>query len=384
MSARLPSPPDSPLPPAFFAVLRGIWLLTWRAQWNGRRLAGLGGLVLVLPALIFLTTSSPSYWARQQLGFSDAGGQIGSFSRRAARKGFPLDQRQKSELIRIFDEQYTRAATALQGQPGEPADARVQRLREQVDACGEQILAQAESILEPKQMMEFRDFEKKNRLAIIVRLNGPSPTWGRTGPFYHWLVDFYFFIILPLTCVRGCGAIIRDELQADTMGFLLTRPVSRARLLAAKYLAQTAWLEIVLLVETLLIFSIGAARQIPGLAGLLPLLLAAQFLAIPAWGALGVLLGQITTRYMATALVYGAVVEMGIGRIPTNINTLSLFRHIKTLLSKNPALQAIYDWQPGSSWAALAALILAPLLFFSAAAILFSFIEYHHAAEMQK
>jgi hypothetical protein len=134
----------------------------------------------------------------------------------------------------------------------------------------------------------------------------------------------------------------------------------------------------------LLLFAAGAARGIPALGALLPLLMAVQFLSIPAWSALGLLLGQITTRYMATALIYGAVVEMGIGRIPTNINTLSLMRHIKTLLSQNATLQGIFDWQTGGTITALCALVLAPLIFLSVAALLFSFIEYHHAAEMQK
>ncbi len=95
-------------------------------------------------------------------------------------------------------------------------------------------------------------------------------------------------------------------------------------------------------------------------------------------------LGQITTRYMAVALVYGAVVEMGIGRIPTNINTLSLLRHIETLLSRNGTLEGVFNWEAGGTWTAITALALAPVVFAGVAALLFSIIEYHAAAEMQK
>jgi hypothetical protein len=112
--------------------------------------------------------------------------------------------------------------------------------------------------------------------------------------------------------------------------------------------------------------------------------LAAQFLAVLTWSALGVFLGQVAKRYMAVALVYGFIVELGIGRIPTNINTLSMMRHLKTLLSHNPALQGIYDWSVTGVPLALGALALATALFLTLAALLFTFKEYHQTAEMQK
>jgi ABC-type transport system involved in multi-copper enzyme maturation permease subunit len=198
------------------------------------------------------------------------------------------------------------------------------------------------------------------------------------------LINFYFFLILPLTCVRGCGPLIRDELQADTLGFLITRPVSRARLLMLKYASQVAWLEILLLLETLLLFAAGAAREVPALGTLLPLVLGVQMLAVPAWSALGLFLGQVTTRYMAAALLHGAIVEMGIGRIPTNINILSIVRHLQTLLSQNAAVYALYAWPSGKVATAVGALLVAPVIFLGIATLLFSVIEYHHAAEMQK
>jgi ABC-type transport system involved in multi-copper enzyme maturation permease subunit len=173
-------------------------------------------------------------------------------------------------------------------------------------------------------------------------------------------------------------------LQADTLSFLVTRPLSRARLLLVKYLAQTLWLQILLLTETLLLFAVGALREIPALGALLPLFLAVQFLAVPAWSALGVFLGQVSQRYLALALVYGFIVELGIGRIPTNINTLSLMRHLKSLLSHNGPLQSLYDWTARGLPLSIAAPILATALFLTLAAFLFTFREYHHTGEMQK
>jgi ABC-type transport system involved in multi-copper enzyme maturation permease subunit len=181
-----------------------------------------------------------------------------------------------------------------------------------------------------------------------------------------------------------CGALIRDELDADTLGFLTTRPLSRARLLCTKYIAQIAWLQLWLSVQTLLLFAAGALKTVPDLGGLLPLFLGSQFLAILAWGALGLFLGLVSKKYMALALVYGSIVEMGIGRIPTNINTLSLMRHLKTLLGHNPALENIYNWPATGFFCPAGALLIGALFFLILAALMFSFREYHHTTEMQK
>ena len=84
------------------------------------------------------------------------------------------------------------------------------------------------------------------------------------------------------------------------------------------------------------------------------------------------------------ALVYGLIVELGIGDIPTNINTLSVMRHLRTLLSHNSALQSLYEWSGTGLLVPVAALLLASLLFVALASLLFTFREYHPATEMNK
>jgi hypothetical protein len=343
----------------------------------------MAALLLILPFLVWKTVESPDAWShrnRNGLPIGDAASQLDRVFRRMRNRGMTLATDQTNQLRQIFKDEYDRTQKDFRAIPS--PETSVEQQRELVQNCHQRILAGAKSVLNDRQYEQFKALDQEFVSSTQDRIGDIA--WNRTAPFYHWLIDFYFFIILPLSCVRGCGGLIRDELQSDTLGFLTTRPVKRATLVVLKYLSQAAWLEMVIMVEGLLLLGAGALREIPALGSLLPLFLAAQFLAVLAWSALGLFLGQITKRYLPLALVYGLIVELGIGDIPTNINTLSLMRHLKTLLSHNSALQSLYEWTGTGVLLPVGALLLAAALFVSLAALLFTFREYHAAAEMQK
>jgi hypothetical protein len=297
----------------------------------------------------------------------------------------PLNAQQNRDLIGIFAEEFAKAESAWR--ETKSPDSRTSGQNAQIKACYERISKRVENVLSEPQLAQWVTYKQEvlNQKSKGDRdQSGVIPGWGRTSPFYHWLIDFYFFVILPLSCVGACGALIREELQNDTLGFLTTRPLTRAKLMIVKYLSQSAWLQIIVLVQALLLFAAGSLKQIPGLGTLLPMFLAIQFVAVFTWSALGALLGLVTKRYMAIALLYGFIVEMGIGRIPTNVNTLSMMRHLKSLLAHNTALQEVYDWQMRGIPFSVAALALGTVVFLALAAFMFTFKEYHHTAEMQK
>jgi len=126
-------------------------------------------------------------------------------------------------------------------------------------------------------------------------------------------------MVLPFSCVWACGGLIRDELQKRHPRFPDDSPIKRASLVTLKYFAQVTWLEIVTLVQGLLLMSAGRrAAYSRTRRAWRRYSWRYSSLAVLAWSALGLLLGQITKRYLPMALVYGLIVELGIGDIPTN------------------------------------------------------------------
>jgi hypothetical protein len=343
-------------------------------------------ILLVLPALVYLTMSSPESWSQRHPLLGSPGASMKALARKLRVAKVPLEAQQNRDAMAIITDEFARAERAWR--ETKTPDSSTAGEKAQIKACYERISKRLADVLDDRQLAQWQTFKSQ---VVSEGANGADshppgfvPGWGRTSPFYHWLIDFYFFVILPLSCVGACGALIREELQNDTLGFLTTRPLTRAKLMIVKYLSQSAWLQIVVLVQALLLFAAGSLRQIPGLGTLLPVFLAIQILAVFTWSALGALLGLVTKRYMAIALLYGFIVEMGIGRIPTNVNTLSMIRHLKSLLAHNAALQEVYEWPMRGIPFSIAALALGTVVFLSMAALMFTFKEYHHTAEMQK
>ena len=240
-------------------------------------------------------------------------------------------------------------------------------------------------------LLTWKSQLRLRRLPMLLLMLGFLPALafatvreGRTEIFFRWAIDFYLSLLLPLYSLSVCGAMIRDELQGNTMGFLITRPISRSWLFLLKFVCNCAWLQCMGAIVATLLLLVGKSRQIDGLAAFAPIFLGTQALAILVYGALGALIGLITQRYMVLGIIYGFVVEIGFGLIPTNINNLSQLRHLQTILANIEALQAYHPWTPDRTGLSIAILFGATVGFLIAGAFLFTVREYHASDEMRK
>jgi len=389
MTEPLVSPPPLPPPPArvvpepsFWRAWQGLWSLTWKSQLLWRRTPILLATLLTVPLLMYFTleplkllTGDYDWRQRPREMVNEFRAEAGGLSRGISQN--------LTQIIRDEQDQVIPAEPNVTADGGNQfTEQALEQEKEKVRACQARIAERARSVLNPTQFAAFERFQARKleeAASTIRRFNLRD-----LRPFYSWLFNFYFFLALPLYCLLACGSMIRDELQADTLGFLTTRPVGRGRLFLMKYLCQMLWLQAVVAVHGLLLISVGWVRQVPGMGELLPFFLGVQFLAVLSWGALSALLGIVTRRYMVLGIAYGFIVELGLGRIPTNINVISLTRHFRSLLGHHPVLQQLSDWVPQDGRVAVSAVLLATGIFLALGIGLFTHREYHHATEMQK
>lgn len=374
------------LRPGFLRAWRGIWSFTWRTQFNMGRWPGLLVTLLAIPLLAYFTLETLKLLTTRYEWREQPRQQVEELKASLNAAQARLERGAGTKISQIILEEQNRLPTAEPAAEAKGAlpfsEEAIQEQIEQARACHERIAQRVRPLLNAKQFdlfQKLRERKIEEAVTTIKKFNLQA-----LRPFYRWLIDFYFLLVLPLYCLSACGSMIRDELQGDTLGFLTTRPVGRARLFLIKYLCQIIWLQGLAAVHGLLLFGAGFARDVPGVGALMGLFLGAQFLAVMAWGALSALLGLITRRYLVLGIVYGFVVELGIGRIPTNINSLALTRHLQALLSQNPLLGQLYEWAPQETWFSVGMLLLATAIFLGIATALFKFREYHHAAEMQR
>lgn len=198
--------------------------------------------------------------------------------------------------------------------------------------------------------------------------------------FYGWVVVFYFLMLMPLGCLTLLGAMIREEAAANTLCFFTTRPLKRSEMFLVFYFGHIAWLQLVFLLQTLLLFAVGANVGLP-VGKFLPVFLICQFLGLMAWGAHAAMLGMVHARYIVLGLVYGLVVEVGIANIPTNLKAISLSHHLRTLLVQHEGVNEMFGNRLSTEGWGLSILCLglATVLFLVVGAALFTWRELSNA-----
>lgn len=145
------------------------------------------------------------------------------------------------------------------------------------------------------------------------------------------------FVLVLLAAVFGTGAV-SGEVEQGTIAYLLTRPVPRARILTAKFLASLS-----VLVPALWLSAAALALAAHGPPGLRNAVFRYDLAFLPlggaAYGAAFLLLGALLQRPLLWGLLYAFGWETWVPSMPGAFKKASLMSYLRTLVP-HPAPEA--------------------------------------------
>lgn len=170
-------------------------------------------------------------------------------------------------------------------------------------------------------------------LALLVTFSfAMAPARAGVDPFIPWVARFYVGFLVPLLAFISAGGAIRDDLQPGAIDYLFTRPIRRPLFIAFRFLAHVGTAQINITVAFAVLAGVAVYRGVPGFGAALPLLLLGQVLTLITFSAFGFFAGLLTSRYVIVGLVYGSVVEVALGNVPTALNRLAMNRHVLSIM----------------------------------------------------
>jgi ABC-type transport system involved in multi-copper enzyme maturation permease subunit len=189
--------------------------------------------------------------------------------------------------------------------------------------------------------------------------------------YLRWTIDSYFTFLVPLIAFITSAGAIREDMKPGTVDYVLTRPIPRHVFVLYRYVAHVVGAQIEFLVAAGVVAAVGLIAGSPDLKGAIPLLLFGQMLLVFAFTAFGFLCGVLTSRYVVLGLAYGAIVEVGVGQIPTPLSRLSMTHQVRTLLESRLSAGEVDAMAGGHATTVLVVVV------FSAIALALAAAAYH-------
>jgi ABC-type transport system involved in multi-copper enzyme maturation permease subunit len=220
----------------------------------------------------------------------------------------------------------------------------------------------ARRFLVPSQLLTFAGV-----VGFIGVLGVTTVSHDRPAEYREWVAHFYLLLVLPLVSFTTAGGAMRDDYASSTVDYVFTRPVNRALFVVARYVSHCACMVVLYVLALCMVTGVGLYLGNSDAVALFPTILGVQVLTIVTTSAFGFLMGSLTHRYIVWGLTYAAIVEVGIGKIPTQLNQISMLRHIKVLLSSFLGNDPV-TWSQTAG--ALAAVVLISVLLVTMAALL--------------
>lgn len=161
---------------------------------------------------------------------------------------------------------------------------------------------------------------------------GATSSAPRIAKYVTWASLFHVCFLVPIIAFISAAGAVRDDLKASSVDYIFTRPLRRSLFVVFRFLSHVACAQLDFLLALGVVVGVGHVAGAPGLWNAVPLLLFAQAIVVVVFSAFGFLCGMFTSRYVIVGLVYGGLVEVGVGSVPTQLNRISMLRHVTEIL----------------------------------------------------
>ncbi len=189
--------------------------------------------------------------------------------------------------------------------------------------------------------------------------------------YQQLMIPLFLQIVVVFVTLVSAMALIREEIDDNTLPFLLTRPVSKPAVAVSKYAGYLVASLAFLLPPVLVSYAVTEAYAGAGLgvdADVLGGFLAATALGVLAYGALFYFLSVALRKPLMVGLLIGFVWESVVGSLPGSVPELSLIYYLKSVLKGVVSVGPLSGFLTNASAPVAAAILVA----FSAAMLVLS------------
>jgi ABC-type transport system involved in multi-copper enzyme maturation permease subunit len=154
----------------------------------------------------------------------------------------------------------------------------------------------------------------------------------------HLYLAGLLFLLLPEVITVLCmllwvAPIVNEELESQTWIYALVRPGGRGAVLLGKYIVAVLWTGTCTTCSTIICLILAWHEQIQQVTSIAATLIAINWIAAIAYGALFLLLGTLfQRRAMVISLVYAILIEATLGWLPAVINRFTVSFRLRSLL----------------------------------------------------
>jgi ABC-2 type transport system permease protein len=178
--------------------------------------------------------------------------------------------------------------------------------------------------------------------------------------FQVLMVPLFLQVVLIFVTLVQATALVREEIEDNTLVYLLTRPVSKPALALYKYLGYYVAVLVLVVPSLVLSYVVTQAYSGDGLGADLDVLgafLATTALGGAAYGAFFLFLSVVIRKPLAVGLLFGFVWESIVGSIPGDVPKLSIIHYLRSILKDMIAVGPLRTY-PTDVSAPLAAVVL--------------------------